>query len=386
MKILMIVFNLTGKGTYWRAYNFGIELVKRGHKVTLITTSPKSRWGQEQYDQLSLKIIEMPDLLPGPLRSGWDFWNTLNRVYWLKDKQFDIVHAFECRPVVIFPALLAKKKGAKLIIDWADWFGRGGSVEARPNPLVRTIVRPLDTFFEEYYRHYADGHTVINQYLYERATVITPNRPITLIRNGAPSSVPLIPISKARSQLGIPMNNEIIGYVGGIYTEDAHLMAKAFNIINQQKPNVRLLLIGYFNRPIEKWIKTTQNVIRTGLISNKNDLYKYIAACDICWLPMKNSGANIGRWPYKLTDYMAVGRPTISTNIGDMVKFFTQYQIGITTNENPKALAQATIELFSDENKRKYYGQNAHFIAMNELSWKNLTLMMEEFYNHLLTN
>ena len=70
---------------------------------------------------------------------------------------------WRARPVVLFPALIAQKQGAKLVMDWADLFGRGGSVEERPNPLLRTILRPLRRSSRARFRTRADGSIVIKQ-------------------------------------------------------------------------------------------------------------------------------------------------------------------------------------------------------------------------------
>src|SRR5688572_7545012 len=181
---LLIVFNQLGQGTYWRAFHFGRTLAKRGHAVTLMATAPKSRLRWRVRSLEGLKLIETADLFTGSLRSGWDPLGAIRRSVWVKSQVFDVVHAFEARPLVLLPALTAQRAGAKLIMDWCDWFGRGGSVEERPNPIIRTLVRPVETYFEERFRVWADGTTVINSFLLQRAIELgVPSESILLIRN-----------------------------------------------------------------------------------------------------------------------------------------------------------------------------------------------------------
>ena len=40
IKILLMVFNQAGKGTYWRAFHWGRVLARWGHEVTLMATAP----------------------------------------------------------------------------------------------------------------------------------------------------------------------------------------------------------------------------------------------------------------------------------------------------------------------------------------------------------
>jgi glycosyltransferase involved in cell wall biosynthesis len=293
------------------------------------------------------------------------------------------VHAFETRPVVIWPALAAKKRGAKLFLDWCDWFGRGGSVEERPNFVIRLILRPIETFFENHYRSDADGTTVINTFLYQKAIDlgVSPET-IKIIRNGSNLKIQPKNCLEARKMLGLPTNMNLIGFVGGIYQQDAQFMAKAFNHLQKLNPKTRLVLVGYFNRPIEKWIINRNVVIRSGPLES-NKLYNYLSACDVCWLPLCDSGANRGRWPYKLNDYMTVARPTIATKVGDLENFIKQYQIGTTTPVDAKEFANQTLDLLQNPSRARVLGDLARNVAETEFNWENLTTELESFYSSI---
>ena len=152
LRILMIGFTQVGKGTYWRFYHSSQILARRGYDVTMMAMSRHSHLSWHERTENGVRMIETPDLLFGSLRSGWDPWDTLRRVAWVRSRDFDLVHAVEARPVVLFPALVAQRRGAKLVMDWADLLGRGGSVEERPNRLVRAVLRPVETYFEDNFR------------------------------------------------------------------------------------------------------------------------------------------------------------------------------------------------------------------------------------------
>ena len=48
-----------------------------------------------------LRMVETPDLLFGMGRSGWDPWDTLNRMDYIRRGEWDIVHGFDSRPAVV---------------------------------------------------------------------------------------------------------------------------------------------------------------------------------------------------------------------------------------------------------------------------------------------
>lgn len=384
LRVLLIVFNLVGRGTYWRALHFGRCLAARGHAVTLLATAPKARWSTRARDVAGVRLVEMPDLLPGALRSGWDVWATMRRLAWLRGRRFDVIHAFEARPVVIYPALAARRAGAKLIMDWCDWFGRGGAVEERPHWLQRAVLRPVETYYEEHFRAHADGTTVINHFLGARAESLGVRREsILLLRNGAETHLPVMEPATARHAMGLPESGPILGYVGGIYQSDAELMARAFQRVRQARPEARLLLVGYFNRNLEAILGSDSGVIRTGPVSSEQ-VFGWLSAADVCWLPLRATGANCGRWPYKLSDYMSVGRPTVTTRVGELPEVVAQYGLGMVTADEPEAVATATLELLEDVNKQVALGRAARHAAENDFGWELLTQQLEGLYLRVL--
>jgi glycosyltransferase involved in cell wall biosynthesis len=382
MKILMVVFNQVGRGTYWRAFHRGRFLARRGHLVSLMATSADSRFGIRIRQSEGLTLVETPDLFRGSLRSGWDPWNILNRVNWLRDQDFDLVHVFEGRPTAIYPALYIRNRlQIPLVMDWCDWFGKGGSVEERPNRWMRLLLRPVETYYEEHFRTAADRTTVICSLLRQKALNLGV-RPRTILDlpNGSDTER-LQPIerSAARLQTKLPSNAFIIGYVGTIFHRDGLLMAEAFNRLLQQAPEALLLIAGYCPLDLRPWVSRPERVIQTGFLSEA-DLNAYLAASDIFWLPLSDSNANRGRFPLKLTDYMAVGRPIVATRVGDVQIVLEQNQVGLLSRPEPEDLVAQTLRLFHDPDLRQTLGANARRAAESRFNWAHLAEQLEDLY------
>ncbi|HUM68306.1 MAG TPA: glycosyltransferase [Chloroflexota bacterium] len=210
-KVLFLVGNQIEKGTFWRASYFAKELSKLDYEVTYLAISRSSKRGFVQREYKGFTLVETPAFLP----FAYDPWNTINRMKWLNGRTFDLIHTFESRPVVIFPALYLKKQlGIPLIMDWCDWFGRGGSVEERSNPLTRGIMRPIETFFEETFRTRADGTTVINHVLRQKAIDLgVPAESILYLPNGA-NTIDFQPkeLRQVREKLRLPLDVPILAY------------------------------------------------------------------------------------------------------------------------------------------------------------------------------
>jgi glycosyltransferase involved in cell wall biosynthesis len=186
-----------------------------------------------------------------------------------------------------------------------------------------------------------------------------------------------------RQALGLSLHIRLIGYVGNIYTRDAVLMAVAFNQVYQKEPRARLLLVGYFNRNLEAWLDHPEAIIRTGSLSSEQ-IHQYLSACDLCWLPLCDTGANRGRWPLKLNDYMAAGRPVVATQVGDLPEVISRHLFGILARPEPEDFASQTLALLADPHQCEVLGQAARRAAEEAFTWEYLTEELEAFYQHVL--
>ena len=383
----MICFGVTGKGTYWRALKLARGLARHGHTITVmsIARAQRRRFITTADTQTGVTLEESPDWLRGSLRSGWDPYDTWMRWRWGRDRRFDLVHAFESRPTAIYPALAWQRRGAKLVIDWCDWFGKGGSVEERTNPIMRTLLRPVETYFENRFRSRADGTTVINSVLRERACRLgVPASRILDLPNGSDVDVlrPL-PQAESRRQLGWAADVPVIGYIGAIFWRDALLLAQAFDRVQQREPRARLLLAGYCNIAIEKLVRVPETVMRTGPLSYEQ-INTYLAACDVCWLPLRDSGANRGRFPMKLSDYMAIGKPVVATAVGDIAEWVQRGGFGVLCQDAPEDLAEKTLALWVDPQRLAVMGARGRAMAEREFRWEQIADRLEKFYQCVL--
>lgn len=362
MKVLMICFNKINQGTYLRAFEFARGLIEFGHEVTLMATSEKWGSGFQEYEEKGIKILTTPDLSRGSLRSGWDPYNVIARLRWLKGRNYDIVHAFESRPTVIYPALNRQKKGVPMVMDWCDWLGYGGSVEQRPNPIVRAILRPVESYYENNFRTLADANIVICSTLFERALGLGVNRSnLAIIPNGF--NLPdwkKYSMDVVRQAMGIPKDDFVVGCVGSLFPGDAQLMSKAFENIKKQLPKSRLFHIGRSNYTSS----SNDSVYNFGPVDPER-LCQLVSACDVCWLPFEDTNANRGRFPLKFTNYLAAGKPCVVTDVGDIADYVRNEGVGLTCPPTPADLAGSVLRLYVDLTLREQFAMEAEKLSQD---------------------
>lgn len=383
MRVLMLVHNRAyfGGGTFYRALHLGNELALQGMEVTLVASSP-SKANHEAMPQNSvINLVTFAGILPPRWRYGYDPLEVQRRISWVRGTSWDIVHAFDSRPTVIHPALVAQKKGAKLILDWSDWFGRGGAVEERTNPMLRALLRPLESFYEEHYRLCADGATVINSFLEARLQALgfSPTRILPLKNGTYPEKFRSLSVDEARHKLGLPLDRPIIGYLGSIFAGDAVLLAEAIHQVQKIIPKATIVFIG---NP-KASIPALKNSIQAGFVPS-NVLDEWLCACDVLTLPLRDTLANRGRWPSKLGDYFAAGRPVTACAVGDVGEILTQTGAGIATPPTAKGLANGLLQLLKDANLRARMGTAGRQAAAGPFHWKNLSTRVADFYKEIV--
>ena len=376
MKILFTTFNKENQGSFLRAMALAKELAKRGHALSVLCASRENQFEEKQID--SVKLIAFP--WGKRFLHGYIPCEVKARNAWLGNQKFDIVHAFDMRPTCAKPAFKAKRNGAIMLTDWADWFGKGGSVEERKSFITRTILRPIENYGERHLRKKADGTSTICSQLYKMAKNLgIPEDRLLLLYNGFDQKFsPRADKLEARKALNLDPDLRVIGTLGAFFAKDFELLNEASQCC-QTLRSTKFIHIGQGNP-----ILAGGNIHLTGHVTDEA-LSLYLQACDLLLLPMADIPANHGRFPLKFSEYISAGRPVLATSVGDVPKFIEEHACGYICNPNPKDLGDALVEALANPETMLQYGKNAHNLSQNErFSWHKRSLDLEAFYMRLL--
>lgn len=393
LRVLMISHHRRSKVNLAnRSLAMARHLARRGHSVTLLTTADSRKVGLVEREEDEVNIIEIPDLSWGVLRSGWDPWSALNRLLYLlrSDIEFDLVHLFESRPSVVHPTQLYRlKRKPPLIIDWVDWIGRGGILEVRRPRWYRILFGRMETFYEEHFRANSDGLTVICTALAERGQGLglSPDA-ILHIPVGVDFDVYPVVLEKAacRRELGFSQEEKILIFAGVDADFDLPLVMGAFARVAEQYPETRLMLTGKSNPAMLNLAGEygiADRIISTGYVPFDR-FPTYLGCADVFLLPFPNTVYNVGRWPSKVCDYMASGRPIVSNPTGDIRPLFEQHEIGLLAEETQEGFAAKVLHLLQHPKVADTMGRNARHIAETRYEWGTLIQELEVFYDSIL--
>ena len=376
MKILLLNHNLVERSTFYRAFYFGRELADCGHEVTLATVSRQNVLRPVVALREGVRVIETPDWGVSLARTGWDPWDTAWRVARFLGERPDLVHGFDCRPVVLGPSLALKALAhTPWISDWADWWGRGGAISLRKSWIGRVAFAPFETFLEERFRQFADQVTVTSRALAERALGLGIDRErVHFIPSGANvRTIPVLDQRSCRAELGLPADAPIACFVGFVQY-DLALAVRAFAVARRSVPDALLLLVGPRNREAEQLIAElglSGAVHSTGTLPFAR-VPVPMGASDVLLLPFSNTLTNRARGPIKLGDYLAAGRAVLANPVGDLVDVFQADDGGVLASDDAEGYGTALAGLLKDLEKTAWLGRTARQVAEQKYAWKQV--------------
>lgn len=392
-RILLITHHPLGQGAdFIRAWYLGRELSQQGHRVELLCMkAPGIRDQSLWLDHRSLKIIQL-GLAGGSfsaslIEGAQATWRCCR---WLVSGQaFDIVHTFGPRPIVLLPALLGRIfQDAKWIVDWSDWWGFGGIASQR-STLGKMTVGLSDHIFERWSLQRADGITVVNGWA-EKRVIDIGNKAKAVLNLGVGASVADIhPMNKAeaRARLDIPGSARVVGYTG-LSAFDQPLLGAVLQKLIAKSPEIHLLLIGRSPRYWHNQPALASAGARVKIIDHVPHylLSPYLAAAELFLLPFSDQGLHEARMPLRLGDYMAAGRPVVTSARSEVAELVEREGIGLAVEPRAAAFAEGVLQLLADDQKISEMGNRARSLAIEKFSWNQASLRLLNFYKEVSTD
>lgn len=143
-----------------------------------------------------------------------------------------------------------------------------------------------------------------------------------------------------QSQSNIPLfpslKGPIIGYIGGLHRiVDLDLLVT----MARSRPQWSWVFVG----PIQTTLGELTNLPNVHLLGVRphHELSRYIRGFDVCIVPYLNNSSTATVVPAKINEYLAVGKPVVSTDLPTVGDFNEQHEVLITTPGRPESFLQA---------------------------------------------
>jgi glycosyltransferase involved in cell wall biosynthesis len=381
MRILLLTHNLAGMGgSFLRAHALGGGLAALGHQVTLAAARKERGLRRLRESVDGVGVLQGADFFPERLRQGGlsplDVLGRLTSV-----PRVDLIHGFDHRPSVSFPSLwLRRRFGVPFVSDWADLWGKGGIAEERRSAAGR-VLGFFDDYWERTIHRRADGVTVVTEELRRRAEELgVPRERIRKVGVGSSCDrIRPLPREAMRARYGLPENAPIVVHTG-FAPYDRPLLAKTLYLLTQRNPELMAVLTG---RPDADLVALAPGRIRHLGIVPFERMGEILACGDVMILPHTRRPLNTARFPNRLGDYLAAGRPIATNRTGEVGELVEAEGVGLAVGEDPEEFARAIQDLLEDEETRRDMGERARRLAETKRSWAVMARELDEFYREI---
>jgi glycosyltransferase involved in cell wall biosynthesis len=189
-----------------------------------------------------------------------------------------------------------------------------------------------------------------------------------------PSSIDKEHFGKARNAVSEPSDQAHIAHprLGFFGVIDERFDAELIRQVADAKPEWQFVFIGPVVKINRDTLPQNSNVHYLGS-KNYNELPDYVSGWDIALIPFALNESTKFISPTKTPEYLAAGRPVISTAIEDVVHPYGDEQLVHIIHSADDFIAAATKEL-NTHSKDKWLKRTDAFLAHNSwnATWKNM--------------
>jgi len=194
---------------------------------------------------------------------------------------------------------------------------------------------------------------------------------------------PAIDSSKIRGLYRIGNDDLVLFFMGWLYQfSGLREVAMGLAKVKDEYPNIKLLVVGKgdLHRELQQIKKdcSLQQLILAGWQPYER-IPEHIAVSDVCLLPAHNNEVMKNIVPIKMYEYMAAGKPVISTKLLGVMREFGDDNGVIYVNKPAEVIGKA-VELIKDGNLKEYGRKARRFVE--RYGWdstsKEFMLLLEE--------
>jgi glycosyltransferase involved in cell wall biosynthesis len=389
-----------------RSYEFARHLVKRGHRVTMVTSGLHNAQfpveGDNKYavsETEGIKVVSIAAGYNNPYDgTAMPGWRRMLKFYEFARLAARIGMELD-RPDVVFAThtpLTVGLAGMKLshhfkvpfVFEVRDiWPDALVNVGALKNPLVIWGLRRMAK------KIYAAANHIVALSPGMKEGIVragVPDGKITVIPNSSDLALfrPDLDGSASRTRLGLGKRFAAI-YFGamGLANGLEYLIEAAKVLSERGRDNIAIVLHGDGGKKpeLKKMVSDYKltNVVFSDLVPDKAEVARIIAGCNACLVIYR--AAKEYTWsPNKMFDALAAGKPVLINVPGWLGETIENYKCGKCVDSNrPQTLADALEELADNPQMCREMGVNARSLAEQKFSRTKLADQLNSILSYI---
>jgi len=341
-------------------------LINQGHKI-FVALRPTNEW------QARLDFVPPENILHVSLRNSLGVLSAQKIAEFITEKNIEIVHAHAARDYI--PASLACRiaKTPKFV-------------------LTRHVLFPLKPFYR-----FALGNLsraiAVSSAVETNLQKIFPKEKIKLVLNGTDveylaQNTHANDKQNLQQNLQIASNTFLVGTVGELKSSKGQdLFLQGAALVVKKFPNVHFIVAGTDNFPQKIFEKQLIALVRQLEIIERVHFVGWIENVGALMrgLDIFVSAARTEPFGLVIIEAMASGTMVIATETEGASEILRDGETGkLIPLENSTRLAEAIVEILSDEKMREDFCRNAQAEAKLKFSLKRMIIETEKIYNEVL--
>lgn len=359
LKVSLIVSDLSGGGAV-RAFLLGQVLLQLDYAVEVVGC----QFGKDLYaiPPAGINVVSIPGK-PYP-----NFLRTAHQL--LAHLDGDILYAVKPKPSSFGLGLIRRwQTGKPLLLDMDDWElswcgGDDWKYQPTPKQLYRDLFKshgqlrePDHTLYVQWLEKLtsqADGITIDTQFLQDRfGGVYVPNGKDTDLFNPAKYNA-----AAAREKYGLSDYRVLMFPGAPRQHKGLEDVLDALEILDQS--DLRVVIIGgspyddYDDKLMERYGKWLIKIPRLPV----EEMPNAVMAAHVVVVPQRDSLTARAQFPLKLSDGMAMGKPIISTRVGDIPEILADTGYLVDPG-SPQQIATAIEQIFQNWDEAMATGERS---------------------------
>jgi glycosyltransferase involved in cell wall biosynthesis len=374
MKILVTSIVDLKKSQHNRPHQF-IEYLSKNHELTVISINDWWKGSQgdlknysKDFDEVYNRIeyIHLTERKISPFIQELCSAPRIKKL--IKGKTFDVHLNYST-----FVSGLTVSGKINTVYDLAD----DQSSMIRASPQIPRVLRPIGGAFGDYMIRKnvrsSCKTTLSTENL--RKTYDIPEERSVIIPNGVNSKQFYDYGPVAKEELG--WNGFILGYVGVL--REWIDFEPVFSALSDLDKSIKVVIVGKEGRfeetvQLAKRYGVDDRVIFTGMIPY-SQVPKYISAMDVCLMPFKKDAISENAVPLKMFEYMACGKPIVSTRLNAVEKIVGNKILYSSGKDDIKNLIN---QLFQDDTLKRRMGHEGRKFVEEQYDWSRQSERMEK--------
>lgn len=353
-------------------YEISLNLVNRGHDVTIYTTNIFNKKSKSRYVNLDgISVYEFTSMGKYPFFISLE----MSRKIMHEINNYDVIHVHEYRTfqnnLIYF---YSKKHNIPYLIQ-----AHGALSKDIGNRGFKWIY---DNIFGHKILKNASGLIAIterefNQYI----SLGAPENIIEIVPNGIDFSAynDLPKWGNFRKKYSIPVNDRVIIYLGRLdETKGIELLIESFYKVSFLMDNLKLVIAGkdYGSKSgllklVDKF-KLHDKIFFTGFLGMEEKI-SALTDSDVFVTPSYNG------FPHSFLESCACGTPIITTKKGDKLEWLDE--VGFVVDYNLKSLSNAIYHMSHDDDLRKKFSMNCRKLIKEQFDWSIISSKLEYIYS-----